>query len=384
MLEASRHALTIAAALLAPLLFAGLVRAGEEDFAIRASDGFRLEGKLALPEGRVSHVIILLHGSGPSNMDADLSGVTRNRAKNLVFKDMSDALCRSGWAVIRYHKRSFQVQVWGQQEPKLTREAVVKALQDKPLETFIEDAKAAARQARARFPRAKIAFLGHSQGTYVALQAAKELDDIAGVALVGFYTSSLDTLLVEQLVYRSLIGFDRLDADGDGALSLDELKVQERLAVILRQQATLLDLNKDGKIGRDEFSAGNFSNLLDRRPLGPRYHLEEARRPRSVDIVKEAGFKVAFYQGEWDNQTPVYAVKAVELINKMRWKKDNLSFRCFPKLGHALDHRESYDDIRYDLVDREALAELCRSFSAMMGVKKGAKPAEPRAKPRLY
>ena len=341
--------------------------AAEKEIAVTGRDGFELSGRLAYPDTTapvaLSRVIVLLHGSGPQSMDEDLTAVTRDGKSNLFFKTVSDALIGQGFGVLRYNKRSYQCQTAAATDPTFYQSELFQAFMADPLHYFIEDAAAATDLARTLCPAAKIYLLGHSQGTYLALWLAHQDRDIAGVALVGFANSPVEALMLEQTVYRFLPVFTEADGNADGYLDLNELAGSDPILMSLKFQMGLLDLDQDSRISRSEFKAGNYVNLLFTDPFGPAYRTEEARRPRPADAVKDLQIPVIFLQGGWDNQTPAYNVLAVQLANRMRWKKENLTFHVFPRLGHALDHRDSYRDIHFDTIDPEALQTMCETLS---------------------
>jgi pimeloyl-ACP methyl ester carboxylesterase len=318
----------------------------EESIQITPSDGFILDGKIQLPGSltdlTVKRVVILLHGSGPQSMDSDLTSVTKDGKQNLFFADLSEALSGAGFAVLRYNKRSYQLNRAAREDRSIIETDGYRRFLNNPLEYFVTDAEAAVHAAEVRFPDADIYMLGHSQGTFVALQVANRLPQIKGVALIGYYASSMETLLFEQIVYRPLPLFEELDANGDDVLDGPELAI---------------DLDSNGKLEKVEFQAGNLSNLVA-RDLLMGVGKAEAAFPRTADILAAATFKVAFFQGMWDNQTPAYNAKAVELVNRNIWKKDHFSFTYFPNLGHALDARTSYGDLTFDTIDPAALEAL--------------------------
>ena len=218
--------------------------------------------------------------------------------------------------------------------------------------------KAYVQWATDKYPNVPIYLLGHSEGTYVALQVAHEVQNVKGVALIGFFGSSLETISFEQFIYRPLEHFTALDENRDEVLNEKELSSKNPIAEALRQQSALMDLNADQHISLSEFKAANFSNLLIRDFIGNPYRQDQASYPQVGEILSKAHFKVLFLQGMWDNQTPAYNTQGVEMANKMVWKKDTFQFVYFPKLGHALDPRDNYVDIIYRPVDPEALKEV--------------------------
>ena len=73
---------------------------------ISSFDGFKLTAKIEVPENlttdTVKSAIILVHGSGPQNLDG---------TELHLFQHIARALRKEGFATLRYNKRSFQVNV---------------------------------------------------------------------------------------------------------------------------------------------------------------------------------------------------------------------------------------------------------------------------------
>lgn len=360
-MTASRPILPRLLALAAAVIFAAVpLSAAEEEIHIECDDGFVLDGRVRLPDdadGPPAKVIVLLHGSGPQSMDADLTAVTRDGKKNLLFVELSEALADAGFGVVRYHKRSHQMRIRAAADPAFAQSDIVQHTTANPLKWFVDDAKACVRFVQERYPEAGVYLLGHSQGASIALRVIHEMEDVQGVALVAFALGSTDLLVFEQTVYRPLGLFRKLDTDGDGRLVTDEMPVTDPIGASLRAQMGVIDLDGDGALDQMEMQAGNLSNLLIRDIAAP-VRVEEANAPRPADILRDTDVKVAFFQGLLDNQTPAYNAKAVELVAKHLWRKTNFRFTYFPGLGHALDARDDYDDLKYDTIDPEAKARL--------------------------
>ena len=333
----------------------------ERPFSLKCRDGFTLQATYRLPESAtdasVSRAIILIHGSGPHSFDEDLTSVTRDKKKNLFFRDLAGPLAKAGFAVVRYNKRSFQINAATKKEKKFAKSDFVKSFSNSPLKFFVDDARDCVDWTAKQFPKADIYLLGHSQGTYVALQVARNEKRIRGVAMIGFYLTSLDTIVFEQLVYRSFRLFRKLDKDNNGQLDKKELEIDDPIAKRLRPQVGLLDRNGDKQISASEFKAGNLSNLI-LRDFAKSFRKQEAAWPRPAEILKGAKFKVAFFQGMLDNQTPAYHTQAFELYTKFTGKKRDVRFHYFDGLGHALDQRDSYDDLKFNTIDPKAKKTL--------------------------
>lgn len=321
-----------------------------ESCTIPVSGGLQLPGVFDLPAGPARGVLVLLHGSGAHSRDEDLGEVTEGKVPNPFFRSLGGALVGRGFAVLRYDKRNFVVR--HALPGALSRQGVEELTTD-PAGTYVADARAALAVARARFPGLPVFLLGHSEGTWVALQAAREDGAVPGVALLGYSGASLEALVVEQLACRPLEHFRALDANGDGVLDASELAAPE--AAALARQLPVLDLDGQGTLSVSEFQAGNLANLL-LKPLVPdSWRKGEGARPSSADLVRHADFRLLFLQGEWDNQTPACYARAVEIAERSFWKKGNKRFRYFPRAGHALDPRRSWDDLVYRPTPPETL-----------------------------
>lgn len=345
------------------------VAAAEEALAHPMRDGFALETKVAWPDGieapKVKRVIVLVHGSGPQSMDEDLTEVTEGQAPNLVFKDISDLLVAKGFAVVRYHKRAKQCQLAIAKDPAFKDFAGFKAYAADPFEYFIEDAREMVELATRRFPAAAPYLLGHSEGAYTGLQLLHRQPAIRGIALIGFAASGLECLVLEQFVYRPLGLFKDLDANRDEILDGAELGAPGPVAPSLKAQMAVVDLDGDGTLSRLEFQAGNYSNMILQPVIDASMILHQAKSPRLTDILQKTDRVVCFFQGLWDNQTPAYHTKAVELVNRNVWKKPDLHFRYFPEHGHALDPRKREDELVFRPMSpeaRAALAEDCDRY----------------------
>ncbi|WP_400234718.1 alpha/beta hydrolase, partial [Methanomethylophilus alvi] len=74
----------------------------EEDMVINAGTEWELNGKLTLPASQEGPfpAAILIHGSGPSDMNETVGGCA-------PFRDLAVGLARQGIAVLRYDKRTF-------------------------------------------------------------------------------------------------------------------------------------------------------------------------------------------------------------------------------------------------------------------------------------
>lgn len=344
-------------------------QAKEESFSQASFDGFKLDGKIESPDNTnpadVKRVVIFIHGSGPQDMDEDLKVATKDKQSNPFFKMVSSALIKKNFATIRYNKRSYQVRQALIADSSYKNNPKFKAFVEHPLSYLVDDVKPFVKLAKQKFPNAAIYLLGHSQGTYIALQNANTDPAIKGTALIGFYSGTMDSILIEQIVYRNQKSFLELDQNGDQKLNHSELRAGSTpIAKALLPQMSILDLNKDQMISLSEYNAGNYTNVLAKDLMGPHYRKEEASYPIVSSIIPKANFKILFLQGMWDNQTPAYNAQAIQILNNVAWKKNNLKFKYYPEVGHALDKRDNYHDIVYRVPTPQILDDIANQIDS--------------------
>lgn len=331
--------------------------------SIKSFDGFPLRTEINIPKklnkSQVKSVVIFVHGSGPHDLNEDLSEVTSPPGtSNLFFKDISDNFLRKGIATLRYNKRAYEAKLRLEMDAKYKTSSEFKSYLAHPLNYLVKDLAFFVDFAHKEFPNAKINILGHSEGTQVALIVASQKKFVHGTALIGFTNEPTTTSVFEQFVYRSQGHFKQLDKNSDEILDQAELSADSEVAQSLKKQLPILDLNRDGMISLSEYKAGNYSNLVLQKLPSDEYRADQALLPIPSDLIKSAKHKILFLQGEWDNQTPQCFTQAIQLVNQNTWKKTSLKFIYFPKAGHALDPRDSYEDIMYKKTPQETLEKM--------------------------
>ena len=298
--------------------------------------------------------VVLLHGSGAHSKEEDLGLACADKKPYLYFRELSRVLQAQGLAVLRYDKRNFVLSdASKRQGPEW------QALLNDPAGAFLDDAQLALQEARRRLPNAPVGLLGHSEGAWLALQLAQRDGKVPGVGLIGCPGASLESLVWEQFVQRPRGYFEQLDQNRDGLLQPSE---QGPLA----RQLPVLDLDGDENISLSEFQAGNLSNQLLRPIISDAWRRGEGALPTPAAIVAQFPGRLAFFQGEWDNQTPAYFVKSLEICERTTWKGGNKFFHFFQGCGHALDPRSSYDDIVFQHASEQTLEEVSRGMLQLL------------------
>jgi dienelactone hydrolase len=157
---------------------------GNEKIVIGAETKYPLNGILAIPEATTGlfPAVVLVHGSGPSNMDEKIGNVT-------PFKDLAEGLSARGIAVLRYDKRTF---VYGKQ----MRNDIGLSVK----EETIEDAILAADFLRSdpRIHSSKVFILGHSMGGMLAPRIDVEGGNFAGIIIMAGSPRKLEEIIMDQ------------------------------------------------------------------------------------------------------------------------------------------------------------------------------------------
>lgn len=169
--------------------------------------GFPLDGQLMWParydETRLP-VCILIHGSGPNDMDESVG-------PNKVFMDLALGLCKNGIGTLRYNKRTFQhSEAYGNGQISLREEVT------DDVHAMIDFAKQ-----QSWVDTTRIYLVGHSQGAIVAPSIMAADKRVAGVVLLCGSAEPLTAILRYQLGW--------LDSMQSGRISAETRKQQQML-----------------------------------------------------------------------------------------------------------------------------------------------------------
>lgn len=181
------------------------------------ADKIKLQGALTIPAGPGPFpVVVLVGGSGPTNMDAsDASSV------NKMYKDVAYGLSSQGVAVLRYNKRSAQPSA----DPLNNVQCGLDALtnfkdyvnaffgMNTVQNEYIKDALCALGQVgsfSSKLDMNKLTLAGHSEGAQIAPQLARDAEakgiQISAVVLLASIVENFSQISVWQWYY--LYGFD--------------------------------------------------------------------------------------------------------------------------------------------------------------------------------
>ena len=268
-----------------------------ENIILGKGTAYPLKGMLTLPEGSGPFpAVVLVHGSGSSNMDEKVGKLT-------PFRDLAQGLARRGIASVRYDKRSYThglKMIADKSHPITVREEV------------IEDALLAAQLLRAdpRVDPRRVFLIGHSMGAMLAPRIECEGGNFRGLVLMAGSPRRLEEILVEQTrqALDDLPGFVRKIG-------------QKQLVRLMQTFEGLYDLSDEEA---KQKKAGGGTTL---------YYFKEMGQPTVAQWLEKTSKPMLVLQGQRDCQ--VKAQVDFALYRELLGDRVNVTFRLYPGLNHA-------------------------------------------------
>jgi uncharacterized protein len=270
----------------------------EEKIVIGAGTKYPLNGLLTLPSDKSGPVpaVVLVHGSGPSNMDGKVG-------KNTVFKDFAEGLSEKGIAAVRYDKRTF---VYGKQMRNDGGMSVK--------EETIEDAVLAAELLRndSRIDSNRIFIIGHSMGGMLAPRIDAEGGNFAGLIIVAGSPRTLDEIMISQneVVLDSLNRFVRFIA-------------QKQVAALASKFENIYNLSDE---------EAKSTPVMGKHLMA--YYFKESGENRPSKYLKELDKPIFILQGEKDVQASIE--KDFNAYKQLLGDRTNVAFKLYPNLNHLM------------------------------------------------
>ena len=270
----------------------------QEPIILGQNTPFPLKGMLTLPDNLSAPVpaLVLVHGSGSSNMDEKVGKLT-------PFKDIAEGLAERGIACIRYDKRSFAHGL------KMVRD---KATVITAREEVIEDALLAADFLRAdrRIDPDRVFLLGHSMGGMLAPRIECSGGDFAGLILMAGSPRRLEEILLAQTreICETMTGLARWIT-------------KKQLHKLEHTFQGLYDLPDE--VAKTK-KVGGGTTL---------YYFKEMGQPPVSEWLEKTRKPMLVIQGEQDVQ--VKADVDFRLYQELLGDRENVTFRLYPGLNHA-------------------------------------------------
>lgn len=315
-----------------------LAMAAEQEIEISTFDGLALSARLAMPDsvpaGKSLPAIVLVHGSGATDMDLWIPGnATATGRPTMPFREISESLTQAGFAVLRYNKRGV-TEHQGDNAPVVDQRVFATATPD----TLMRDVLSAVTYLRSQpnIDRSRIILLGMSEGTVLCPMAAEKDSRIAGLVLLGAMARNLRDTLSYQYVERNLDSLrTHVDANRDNRISAQELRVFPEVSLPLDK----VDRDRDGLASLDEIRAlflGEFNGMLEKGLRSPMRPWFEGHFALSRNDLRVAKFRhpILILQGEADVQTQVSEAYLIESALRETAHPD-FELKVFPGLGHG-------------------------------------------------
>ena len=269
----------------------------QEPIIIGQNTRYPLKGLMTLPEGDGPFpAVVLVHGSGSSNMDEKVGKLT-------PFRDLAQGLAARGIAAIRYNKRSFThglKMVLDKKHPITVREETV------------EDALLAAQLLRAdrRIDSGRVFLMGHSMGGMLAPRIECEGGDFRGLILLAGSPRRLEEIMLDQMAEIM-----------SASTGLTKKLMAKQHAQFSRLFEGLYDLTDEEARQK---KVGGGTTL---------YYFKEMGQPTVAQWLEKTNKPMLIMQGEKDFQ--VKAAVDFALYKDLLRQRENVTFRLYPGLNHC-------------------------------------------------
>ena len=264
-----------------------------EKTVVGADTAYPLNGLLTLPEGCSGSVpaVVLVHGSGASNMDEKVMKLT-------PFRDLAEGLAARGVASLRYDKRTF---AYAKQMAKVSPTVKTETIDDalRAIDLLKKDP---------RIDPDRVFLLGHSLGAMLAPRIDAEGADAKGLILLAGSPRRLEEIMLRQL---------RQSCGRKGLLSWI---VGLELKIFGKKFDGLYEMS-DEEAKKKKF-AGNLSL----------YYFKEMGQKTAAEYLLESGKPVMLLQGGKDFQ--VLAEDDFRRFQTLLAGRENTVFRLYPELNH--------------------------------------------------
>ena len=278
-----------------------------ENIVVGKDTKYPLKGILTLPDNITEPVpaVVLVHGSGSSNMDEKVGKIT-------PFKDLAEGLAKQGIACVRYNKRSFSYGF----KMVMDKKNIVTVKEE-----TIDDAIMAANLLKndSRIDTSKVFILGHSMGGMLAPRIDAEGGNFRGLILMAGSPLPMEKIMLIQLEEQL--------AEMKGLTKKIISKQLDKFTALFEGLYELTDeAAKATKIG-------NGVTL---------YYFKEMGQPTVEDYLNKTDKPMLIMQGEKDFQ--VRADRDYAAYQKILVGRSNVTFKLYPGLSHAFVPA-TYEDI---------------------------------------
>ena len=265
---------------------------------------YPLNGILTLPDDLSDPVpaVVMVHGSGPSDMDERVMKLT-------PFRDLAEGLAEHGIASLRYDKRTFAHKRKAAKMKNITVR-----------EETIDDALLAVKMLKEEknIDNDRIFILGHSMGAMLAPRIGSECADLRGLVMMAGTPYRLEEVVLRQL------------KQGGNSSALLKGIIGLEYKVYSKKFSGLYGMSDD------EAKAKKFAGNLTL------YYFKEMGQKTAADYLLENDKPVLIMQGGRDFQ--VLADDDFKQFQDLLAGRENTVFKLYPNLNHVFVDA-IYDDI---------------------------------------
>lgn len=266
-----------------------------EKTVVGAGGEYPLNGMLTFPDAPGGPVpgVVLVHGSGASDMDERIFALT-------PFRDLAEGLAARGIAAIRYDKRTY------------AHAKKLRGVSPTAWEETIEDAILAAELLRAdpRVDPARVFLVGHSMGAMLAPRIDAECGLFRGLVLMAGTPYRMEEIVVRQLSQAGA---------GKGGLMKWIVGLENK--IFSKKFEGLYEMS-DEEAKKKKF-AGNVSL----------WYFKEMGRKTAADYLLESEKPVFILQGADDFQ--VLADVDYRRFQELLADRPRTKLKLYPGLDHA-------------------------------------------------
>ncbi|WP_100066181.1 alpha/beta fold hydrolase [Miniphocaeibacter massiliensis] len=284
----------------------------ETPVTVDAGERYPLKGIVTMPKDNApSAAIVLVHGSGPNNMDSAVGA-------NSIFKDLAHSLEENGIASFRYDKRTYT-----------HGDAIIKSGKSITLnDEVFKDALAAVEVIKSwdGIDSNKVYLLGHSMGGGLLSYINSKGADCAGYIVMAGTPRNIWELIVEQ----NLMLADEFEKSGD-------LKKADEIRSLVEKEK--LKANKLETLNGEEIV---FNLSAD--------YLREFDEIDTIALHLKDELPVLVLQGEKDRQV---TMKDYELWKDGLKEHPNTTFISYTKLNHIFGEYTGKDVLVSQMVSVE-------------------------------
>ena len=265
-----------------------------ENIVVGAGTEYPLNGMLTLPDDLSSPVpaVVMVHGSGASNMDEKVGKLT-------PFRDLAEGLAARGVASLRYDKRTFaHAKKLAKLSPTVRDETIDDAL--RAIELLKRDT---------RIDRDRVFILGHSQGAMLAPRIDAEGGDVRGLVMLAGSPYRLEEIVLRQL------------KQSGGKRGLMSRIVGLEYDIFSKKFAGLYEMSDE------EAKKKKFAGSLTL------YYFKEMGQKTATDYLLERRKPALILQGARDVQ--VRAEDDFKRFQALLAGREDTVFKLYPDLNHA-------------------------------------------------